>query len=194
MIASFLFCAALAGEAAAQEEADDNAVSLDGGASHGAVTANVAAGNQNQQANVGVVALGAAAISAGTVAQSTVPPQNASSGSASVTLKDGAFAGSSGWLAANAVAGSANQQANINVMAIGIEGQLASTALLSQTRAPAENAPADAPADAAYPASSVNLGEGAFEGSAGLVQLSLVAGDRNSTANVFALALPNAHR
>jgi hypothetical protein len=61
--------------------------------------------------------------------------------------------------------------------------------LLSQTRA--SKGPAGGPADPTATAQlETGLGAGAFEGSSGIVQVSLIGGERNSSANTFALAVP----
>lgn len=173
----------------AQDAGEDAArAELAGGASTGVVAANVAAGNANQQANVGVVAVGLNGHAIGVVAQALTNPPIAPAGGAQAGIADNAFAGSSGWMAANIAAGSANQQANVAGIAIGLEGQALTTAMLSQSRASLAKTEASGkdqtPSDYA-----TRIGDGAFEASSGLVQLNLAAGDNNTSANVFGLSI-----
>lgn len=159
-------------------------VELDGEAIIGAGTINVASGIHNQQANIGVIALGDVAASNAFVAQHG--QQAIGSTQTSVSLAPGAFAGSSGWLALSASAGNANQHANIAIFAFGSGASLASDSRLSQARAPIE--PAGGPiAPTASQDRSVAIGDAALAGSRGLVQVSLVGGDANTSANSFAL-------
>ena len=174
--------ASLAQDAAAQ------GAELAGGASNGVVAANVAAGNANQQANVGFVAVGLNGHAIGVVAQAMTNPPVAADGAAQADIADNAFAGSSGWMAANVAAGNANQQANVAGIAIGLEGQTLTTAMLSQSRA--SLAKTDASDDDQAPSDyATRIGDGAFEASSGLVQLNLAAGDNNTSANVFGLSI-----
>jgi|GEM_PF-727357 len=103
-------------------------------------------------------------------------------------IEGGAFAGASGVIAVNVAAGADNQQANVAAIAIGIRGPAAADALLSQTRAAPEPEGAQ---DESTPRGDIatDLGDGAFAGASGLVQLSLLGGERNSSANTFALSV-----
>jgi hypothetical protein len=167
---------------------DGPKVELAGGAATGAVAANVAAGNANQQANVGLVALGLNGLAIGVVAQALSTPGIAREGAARADVADNAFAGSSGWIAANVAAGSANQQANIAGISIGLQGQAVTAAMLSQSRASLDKGSASGndPTDSDY---STHIGNQAFEASSGLVQLNIAAGDSNTSANVFGLSI-----
>lgn len=162
-------------------------VVLDGGETNGVVAANIATGNANQQANVGAIATGGAASSLGAVAQSLDAPADGQD-AGDVGIAPGAFAGSNGWIAVNLANGSANQQANLNVIGIGTEGNVATAALLAQSRGSVAPA-AEETGEESVHAGTVAIGEGAFQDSSGLVQLSLIGGDRNSSANVFTLSV-----
>jgi hypothetical protein len=177
------------GAALAQDAAmDATQAELAGGTSTGAVAANVAAGNANQQANVGLVALGLNGLAIGTVAQALSSPGVAHDGAARAGVADNAFAGSSGWIAANVAAGSANQQANVAGISIGLQGQAVTAAMLSQSRA--SLAKADTSSEDQTPSDySTRIGDGAFQASSGLVQLNIAAGDNNTSANVFGLSI-----
>ena len=184
------FAALLASAANAQPSAEEGPeVELDGGASTGAVAANLAAGSFNQQANVGGVASGDAALATALLAQSLSTPELGHTPSARATIAEGAFAGSSGWIAANLGAGDGNQQANVAVIGIGLSGQLATAAMLSQSRASTVRPESDQTTEASD-RFRTEIGEGAFQDSSGLVQVNLAAGDGNSSANVFALSVP----
>lgn len=162
-------------------------VRLDGSATTGAATVNVVAGNNNQQLNVGLIAQGKAALSTGGAIQHS-ETLSGPSGPGRISIADGAFASSSGWLAINGATGNDNQQANMAAFAFGIEAGAAADALLRQTRASTKPA-GGTTAQAVEPERAVVIGEGAFENSSGLVQISLVGGDRNTSANTFALSV-----
>jgi hypothetical protein len=156
--------------------------------SQGNVGVNAAAGSLNQQANTGVVANGSElSISLGAVRQHL--GENTVSSSAhpqSATIADDAFAGSNGVIAVNGAAGAENQQANVFAIAIGIEGRTLAADVLSQTRASTEPPETtDSPADL----KTADIGPQAFSQASGLVQVNLTAGERNSSANLFALTL-----
>jgi hypothetical protein len=157
---------------------------------HGSVkgvgTINAAAGSNNQQANAGLIASGATALGFGSITQIIESTGDSGGQSARAALAPGAFAGSNGWLAVNGAAGADNQQANLAIMALGRESVIVSDLTLARTTASQEPMGENG-APASAPARSVALGSGAFKDSSGIVQLSLVGGDRNTTANTFAL-------
>ena len=188
-IATFLAIALGTGASAQDATAEGVQAELSGGAVLGVAAANVAAGDGNQQANVGLIAMGEKGLSIGSVAQTTSRPAAAQTASAQSGIADGAFGGSSGWIATNIAAGSANQQANIAAIAIGVSGQALNADMLSQTRAPSTKEDVvkigDKPADLATHIG----GDGAFAGSSGLVQVNVAAGDGNTSANVFGLSI-----
>jgi hypothetical protein len=188
-IATSLAIALATGASAQDATAEGVQAELTGGAVLGVAAANVAAGDGNQQANVGLIAMGEKGLSIGSVAQTTSRPAAAAqTASAQSGIADGAFGGSSGWIATNIAAGSANQQANIAAIAIGVSGQALTADMLSQTRAPSTKEDVvkigDKPADLA-----THIGDGAFAGSSGLVQVNVAAGDGNTSANVFGLSI-----
>jgi len=182
IFAALLLAVAAAGPASAA----DDSVTIQGGAVTGTGTVNVAAGNINQQANAALIASGGFAADLATVTQQMGDTAD-SRGSLSATVAGGSFAGSSGWLAINGVAGSGNQQANLAVIALGTTGVAMSDTALSQARASHE--PTGGPeSGAAASDRTVAIGGGAFANSSGLVQVSLIGGDRNSSANILALS------
>lgn len=156
------------------------------GAVNGAGAINGAAGVNNMQANAGLVAKGDLALATGSLTQLSHTDGSAGGNHAQASVAAGALAGSSGWLAVAGAAGADNQQVNLAIMAFGIEGLVVADSLLAQTRASTipmgENGAADA-----TPSRSVAIGQGAFKDSNGVVQLTLVGGDRNTSANTFAL-------
>lgn len=164
-----------------------NSVSLDGAATTGVANVNAASGNNNQQLNVGLIAESDAALARGSAIQHLATSAG-TSGADSTSIAAGAFAGASGWVAVNGASGNDNQQANMAAFAIGIEAGAAADALLSQSRASTQ--PAGRPTGPATQADrSVAIGAGAFGDSSGLLQVSLIGGDRNSSANTFALSV-----
>jgi len=147
---------------------------------------NAAAGSRNQQLNLGVIALGDLAIASASVAQIADNPALPEDHAASVAIPDGAFADSHGLTAVNAAAGSDNQQANVALIAIGLEGRVIADAVLLQTRASHEPSEEQG---AAAPERSVTMGQGAFANSSGIIQVSLIGGERNSSANLAVLTV-----
>ncbi len=155
----------------------------------GRVGVNVSAGTFNQQTNSAVVAIGGElAEGANVVVQKLGGNTVSGTGPQSATIDGHAFADSLGMIAVNSVAGSQNQQANLAAIVIGINGPAVSLNLLEQTRSSAEPDPnPEAPTDAHE--KIANIGPNAFENASGLVQVNVTAGERNSTANLFALSI-----
>ena len=181
ILAGVLLAVSLTGAARA---GDDSAV-IQGGKVSGATAVNVAAGNGNQQTNAGLISTGDIADGLMTVGQSTGDTAD-STGRLGTSIAPASFVDSAGWLAINGAAGSGNQQANLAIIALGTTGAALSDTALSQARASHE--PTGSPDTAATRNErSVAIGDGAFANSSGLVQVSLIGGDRNSSANVFAL-------
>lgn len=163
-------------------------IDIDGGQVSGAATINAAAGARNQQLNAAAVAAGGFAHAHAGASQHHAAPQSPATPSATATIADGAFAGSSGWIAVNGAAGSDNQQANLAAFAFGIEVGTAADAALSQTRA--SQGPAGRPAQSPDALERrVGIADNAFEDASGLIQVSLIGGDRNTSANTFALSV-----
>ena len=183
-IVAGLLLASLANGAVA---AGDDKAAVKGGAVTGVATINVAAGNGNQQVNAGVISSSAdLARALASVVQSTGDSPD-STGKLVATVAADSFANSHGWLAINGTAGSGNQQANLAIIAFGTNGAALSDTVLSQARAPHE--PTAGPEiEAAAHDRSVAIGGGAFANSSGLVQVNLIGGDRNSSANILTLS------
>ncbi|WP_298307780.1 hypothetical protein [uncultured Erythrobacter sp.] len=148
---------------------------------------NIAAGDGNQQANIASIATGEAAINTAAVSQlgENTSPESGRRYEAQIS-KD-AFAGSQGLTAINIAAGSNNQQANIAMITTGLEGRVASTAILSQTRASSEPLSTnDASAQSEHIA---RIDPDAFRDSSGIVQVSIIGGTGNASANVAVLSM-----
>lgn len=168
----------------------------------GRVAVNAAAGTLNQQANAAVISESESTFLTNSVQQLMIDNSictvvdgecgNASSQTASII--GSAFAGASGAIAVNGAAGAENQQANLASFGIGIGngnndgigGRVASLTLLSQVRASQEPA-GDPNAPAAE--KTADISSQAFTDASGLVQVNLTAGERNSSANLFALTI-----
>ena len=183
---TFLAALVLGLSVSSTARAGDGTVTIQGGKITGAGTLNVAAGNQNQQTNAALISSGAIASPNAVVGQETDYAGN-SDGPLGASIAADSFAGSTGWLAINGAAGSGNQQANLAIIALGTTGAALSDTALSQARASHE--PTAGPdTGAAVHDRSVAIGAGAFADSSGLVQVSLIGGDRNTSANIFALS------
>lgn len=148
---------------------------------------NIAAGNKNQQANHAAIAAGDFAINTAIVSQSGDTEQAEAGRNYSAQIGADAFADSHGLTAINIVAGSGNQQANLALITTGLEGRVATSALLSQTRASSQPLGESDPAAAAdYTA---RIDPSAFRDSSGIVQVSLIGGTGNTSANVAVLSV-----
>lgn len=180
---SLIGAAGLPGPAFAQAIGDD--VLIESGSATGVIRVNVAAGNFNQQANAAVVAAGGNSDALATIWQFTDDAAD-SPGAQSVAIAPNSFVGSAGLISVNGAAGSGNQQANLAAIAIGMTGVALGDTALSQARASHE--PSSPDKVTAVNDRSVAIGTGAFAQSSGLIQVSLIGGDRNSSANTFAVS------
>ncbi|MFA7597039.1 MAG: hypothetical protein WCY92_11855 [Novosphingobium sp.] len=163
---------------------DEIVIPGDGNAgANGRIAVNAAAGNSNQQVNAAVATLGD--ISSGL---ERVHQRMAGSGSSDrstrIVLEGNAFAESSGLVGINAAAGTQNQLANVAVLSIGRIGAI-SDELLEQSRAPTE--PSGSTGGTGDRNDAIAVGKDAFRDSSGLVQVNLIGGERNSSANTFVL-------
>lgn len=164
-----------------------NSTAVNGGAVTGNAGVNAASGTNNQEANAGLISIGRSALSTGSVGQSMANAPSAS-GADSATIADGAFANSNGLLSINGVAGNDNQAANVAAIATGIEANALGDALLTQSRASTKPTVGSA-TPSAVPDRSAVIGDGAFGNSQGVVQVNLIGGDGNTSANTFALSV-----
>ena len=154
----------------------------------GRVGVNASAGDFNQQANVAVIANGGTAIGIAVVTQhNTATATQPADRPQTANITGDAFAGATGAIAVNGTAGSANQQANLLAITIGIEGRALALEALAQSSASTE--PPGSP-ETNTDVKSADIGAQPFTDASGLVQVNLSAGERNSSANVFALTLP----
>ncbi len=148
---------------------------------------NIAAGDGNQQANVASVASGDFAVNTVIVSQFTDQPEPDEARTYSARISGDAFAGSHGLTAINVASGSGNQQANLTLITTGLEGQIASTSLLSQSRASSEPHGVSEPSDASEHIAQID--STAFGNSSGIVQVNLIGGTGNTSANVAVLSI-----
>lgn len=179
-----------AGSSAAQDALSDTAT-LHGNAftnARGAVSVNAAAGNNNQQANIAVIGNGRVAIASAALVQTHDTVSEARDRIFSAGIEDGAFANASGLIAVNVVAGGDNQQGNLAVISTGLVGNVATDAILSQSQASVSRLQSDTDS-ATVATAQTDLGEGTFENSSGIVQLSIIGGERNASSNLFALSV-----
>ena len=151
----------------------------------GRLAVNLASGTGNQEINSALVAVGDVALGTSVVRQVTglADPRDRAT---HVALEGDAFAGSTGLVSVNITAGIQNQAANIAVLSIGNHGAI-SDQLLEQTRAPTE--PNGSSGGAGLRNDVVEVSDDAFRNSSGLIQVNLIGGERNSSANTFALSV-----
>ena len=177
-------------QVAAQDEAQIiDEVSVPAGSaagSSGRIAVNIAAGDNNQQIGDAIIAIGDVAVVTEIVSQrmSGVSPTDHTT---NITVGDGAFAGTNGLTSINITAGSQNQMANLALLAIGNSGAM-SDQLLEQSRAPIE--PKGGSPEGAVPANDhIAIGDAAFGDGSGLIQVNLIGGEGNSSANTLALSI-----
>ena len=195
-IASLAAILIAAGPASAQSS-DTLVISPDASEASGRIAVNAAAGTFNQQVNTAVISESENALVGNLVQQNLIGNTVCSyvGGQCTpdtivqkATIADGAFDGVSGSIAVNGAAGVENQQANLATfgIAIGTDARVIALTALSQVRASTE--PAGDP-DAPAVEKTANISSLAFTDASGLVQTNLTAGERNSSANIFALTI-----
>lgn len=156
----------------------------DGSGNSGRVAINLAAGSQNQQIGAAVIAIGSTPLASQHAGQLIDSP-DMTDRRTEIGIGPGAFSNNSGLLSVNLAAGNQNQAANLAVLAIGTIGAL-SNQMLAQASAPTKPSGLTAPGLEA-PNDAIAIDDSAFGGNSGLVQVNLVGGERNSSANTFAL-------
>lgn len=168
-------------------QVQDQVVISDQGASSadGRIAANFAAGDGNQEINSTVVAIGDVALDTTAVHQ-IMAGGGERDRATRVEVRGSAFANTSGIGSINAAAGIQNQLANIATLSIGRIGVI-SDQLLEQSRAPTEPSGYSGGVDSRNDA--VVVSDDAFRDSSGLMQVNLVGGERNSSANTFVLSV-----
>jgi len=157
-----------------------------GAGSSGRIAVNMAAGDSHQQLNNAVIAIGDIAVVTETAHQRMIasPPADHTT---TITVEDGAFSGTNGLTSINITAGTQNQMANLAALAIGNSGAM-SDQLLEQSRAPIE--PNGGTPDGSLPTNDqIAIGDTAFSDGSGLIQVNLIGGEGNSSANTFALSI-----
>ena len=182
----FLLFAAVPLAAQDDQGAQDEVLVAEGSTSgnSGRIAVNVAAGSQNQQAGSAVIAIGDIPIGANAVSQHIATPDMTDRRTA-VVVGPGALSNNSGLLSVNLSAGNQNQSANLATLTIGTSG-VVSDQMLAQTSAPTNPAGQSGPGLEA-PNDAIAIDDSALAGNSGLVQINLVGGERNSSANTFAL-------
>lgn len=156
--------------------------------SQGHLAVNAAAGINNQQANVAVVAKGGTALGSAALIQFLETSDSSGQRQMSALISDGAFANSSGLISVNVAAGSDNQQGNLALLSMAGIGGAVADIVLSQSRA-TRDPTASTDDVAAAGAGQTVLSPDAFENSSGVIQLSIIGGERNSSSNLFALSV-----
>lgn len=151
----------------------------------GRLAVNIASGNGNQEMNGAAIALGDIATGA-SFARQEIGGSADEDRQTRIVLQGDAFAGTNGLASVNIVAGSQNQAANLALFSLGHHGAL-SDQLLEQSRAPTE--PKGGTGGTGLRNDVVEVGDDAFRNSSGLVQVNLIGGERNSSANTFALSV-----
>jgi hypothetical protein len=156
----------------------------DGSGNSGRVAINIVAGSLNQQAAAATIAIGDIAALSTTVEQ-TRDLADMTDRATSISIQPGAFSDNTGMISLNITAGIQNQSANLAALAIGNSG-VVSDQMLAQASAPTK--PAGPSVQGLDPRNdNVVVDDTALGGNSGLVQINLIGGERNSSANTFAL-------
>jgi len=186
--AIFAALAAAPGAVQAQEVSplhDSVVVAAEEGSSNGGrISINIAAGSQNQQAAAATIAIGEIALQS-IAAQQVIDTPDMRDRTTSIAIGPTALSNNSGMVSINLTAGSQNQSANLAALTIGNLG-VVSDLMLAQASAPTK--PSGSSAHELDPRNdSVIIDDTALGGNSGLVQVNLIGGERNSSANTFAL-------
>ncbi len=159
-------------------------VSGEGSGNDGRIAINIASGSQNQQAAAATIAIGDIALLM-TSAQQTIQVADPTDRATSIAVGPEAFSNNTGMVSLNLTAGNQNQSANLAALTIGNRG-VVSDLMLAQSSAPTN--PSGSPAQDTGPRNdSVVVDDTALGGNSGLVQVNLIGGERNSSANTFVL-------
>lgn len=156
----------------------------EGGEVSGRLAVNIAAGNGNQQIGAATASVGEIAATADRV-QQVIGATDASDRATRVVIEGDAFSSNSGLISINVTVGLQNQSANLASLAVGNSGAL-SDQLLAQSRAPS-NPTGVSGGEAGASNDIVDVSDDAFSESSGLIQVNLIGGERNSSANTFSL-------
>ncbi|RJY09812.1 hypothetical protein [Aurantiacibacter aquimixticola] len=186
---SALIGCAIAAPVAAQDDPADAVVVAegDGSGNSGRVAINIAAGDRNQQAGSAVIAIGDVTVMTHSLRQDMAASDDIDRATR-IEIGAGAFSNNSGMTSLNVTAGSQNQSANLASLSVFGSASL-SDQMLAQSRAPTTPAASAAPS-AAPGNDAIAIDDAAFAGNSGLVQLNVVGGERNSSANTFVLQFP----
>ncbi|MFA6219218.1 MAG: hypothetical protein WC692_05515 [Erythrobacter sp.] len=156
----------------------------EGSGNGGRVSINIASGSQNQQASAATIVIGEIA-SQSIAVQQAIDNADLTDRATSIAIGPGALSNNGGLVSLNVTAGNQNQSANLAALAIGNRG-VVSDLMLAQASAPTE--PSGPTAHGLDPRNdSVIVDDTALGGNSGLVQVNLIGGERNSSANTFAL-------
>lgn len=186
VVSTLLALTAAQADAQTADPTEDIAIVSEGEGSdnQGRVAVNIAAGTQNQQIGSAVVAIGDLPIAVHDALQQ-IDAADPNDRRTQIQIGPGAFSNNGGMASINIAAGIQNQSANLATLTVGNSG-VVSDQMLAQTSAPLQpvQALAEGPDN---PNDTVSVNESAFGGNSGLVQVNLVGGERNSSANTFAL-------
>lgn len=164
----------------------DNQARLAGSAfagGRGVVSVNQAAGDSNQQVNNSALAIARSGRAAANQRTEMHSEEVAVAGSSGAVIGDLAFRGVHGAHGINQAAGSANQQANTRVFALGRATEIDDAVLMQQN---AGGRSTGSESTQPHTESRVtHVSPSAFDGASGLVQMNQAAGNNNASANQF---------
>ncbi|UWF46779.1 adhesin [Pseudomonas sp. N3-W] len=189
---SLIFIALLASTGAMADSTvpvTDNASIRNSGAQYsGNIGVNQAAGDQSQQTNARVIAIGKNASASTRVNQNINTPAN-SRMNATASISGNAFSNGSGVLGVNQSAGANNQMANVMRISVSTGPQSIDDSVLSQQNVtPSTSSGAT---DASNGSRQVTTSDQAFTGSRGVIQVNQSAGVGNQIANTLSIRVAN---
>jgi hypothetical protein len=171
-----------------ETQSDINGQALQG--SFGRISVNQASGTGNAQANIAVIAVDTTAGADDSNLRSHQRTATAETvTTARSTIRDGAFSESSGVVAVNQTSGHGNAQ--VNAFLLG-NGNLEVSSMTDSELSVANTQSGSTEGESVAPTliRETHIGDDAFRGSHGVVQLNQSAGVGNSSANAIVLRLP----
>ncbi len=150
----------------------------------GTIGVNMAAGDQNLQANSGALAIGGTSAAFTDTGQIVGPGAFTLPDRSATVIGGSAFQDATGWIGINQAAGASNAQSNSIGVAIGAGEELSGERLAQVVASPKELGPS-----AGESRRKLVIGEDAFRGAEGVVQVNQSAGNGNATSNHFGLTV-----
>jgi len=158
-----------------------------GAGATGAVGVNMAAGDNNLQANSAALAIGDRAAASTNSEQIVGPGAFTLPGRSETAIEGPVFNGATGWIGINQASGTSNAQSNSVAVAIGDAREVSGNRLAQVVAAPRDLGPSGESGSESR--RTLVIGPEAFQGAEGVIQVNQSAGNGNATSNHFGLAV-----